>query len=208
MKIGENIRALRKAHGFTQEQLADMLGISFQAVSKWETNANTPDLSLLPGIAAVLGTTIDQLFSDGNNPDTWEGADMIRNDDVIRIVQLQGRRVIQAVPFSRENASFSIIFPHDCNDRTQYFKVEVFGHVIADGSVNGDVVCHGNLDCSDLQSCGPVNVSGNLPANKINLAGGNLSCGSIAECHEIRCRSIECRGDIHTACMITAPEDA
>ena len=126
MRIGENIRALRKARGLTQEQLAGMLGISFQAVSKWETDTNTPDLSLLPKIAKVLGTSIDQLFSE-DDPDSWEGADMIKNDDVIRIVQLQGRRVVKAVPVRRENVSFSIAFPRDCNDQTQYFKVEVFG---------------------------------------------------------------------------------
>lgn len=206
MKIGENIKALRKAQGFTQEQLADMLGISFQAVSKWETTANTPDISLLPEIAKVLGTSIDQLFSE-NNPDSWEGADMIKNDDVIRIVQLQGRRIIKAVPVSQNNRSFSILFPHDCNDQTQYFKVEVFGHVIADGSINGDVICHGNIDCSDINSCGPVQISGNLSANKINLSGGNLFCSNIAECHEIRCPSIECKGDIHTTNIINALDE-
>ena len=130
MKIGENSKTLRKARGFTQEQLADMLGLSFQAVSKWETNANTPDISLLPTIAKVLGTSIDQLFSE-SNPELWEGAELIKNDDVIRIVQLQGHRVLKTTPV---NQSFSIVFPRDCNNETQYFKVEVFGHVIADGS--------------------------------------------------------------------------
>ena len=101
MKIGENIRALRKARGFTQEQLADMLGISFQAVSKWENNASTPDISLLPVIAKELGTSIDQLFSE-NNPGSWEGAEMIQNDDVIRIVQLQGHRILKTMPASQK----------------------------------------------------------------------------------------------------------
>ena len=205
MKIGENIRTLRKARGFTQEQLADMLGISFQAVSKWENNANTPDISLLPGIARAFGTSIDQLFSEGT-PAAWEGAEMIRNDDVIRIVQLQGHRILKAMPVSQQNPSFSIAFPRDCNDQTQYFKVEVFGHVIADGSINGDVICHGNMDCSDINSCGSVQVSGNLSANKINLTDGKLVCGSIAECHEIRCSSIECQGEIHTTHLINPSE--
>ena len=121
MKIGENIKALRKARGFTQEQLADMLGLSFQAVSKWETNVNTPDISLLPAIAKVLGTSIDQLFSK-SNPELWEGAELIKDDDVIRIVQFQGHRVLKTTPV---NQSFPIIFPRDCNNETQYFKVEV-----------------------------------------------------------------------------------
>lgn len=42
--IGSNIRAFRLQNGFTQEQLAEKLGVTFQAVSKWETNANTPDI--------------------------------------------------------------------------------------------------------------------------------------------------------------------
>ena len=92
-------------------------------------------------------------------------------------------------------------------DNEEYFKVEVFGHVIADGSINGDVICHGNMDCSDINSFGSVQVSGNLSANKIRLTGGKLSCGSIAECHEIRCPSIECTGDIHAANLINAPEE-
>ena len=198
MKIGENIKTLRKARGFTQEQLADMLGLSFQAVSKWETNANTPDISLLPAIAKVLGTSIDQLFSE-SNPELWEGAELIKDDDVIRIVQLHGHRVLKTTPV---NQSFPIIFPRDCNNETQYFKVEVFGHVIADGSINGDVVCHGNIDCSDINSFGPIQVSGNLSANRINITEGKIACGSIQECHEIRCPSIECTGDIHASNII------
>jgi transcriptional regulator with XRE-family HTH domain len=63
--IGSNIRAFRLQNGFTQEQLAEKLGVTFQAVSKWETNANTPDISLLPVIAAVLGVMIDDSFDDG-----------------------------------------------------------------------------------------------------------------------------------------------
>ncbi len=205
MKIGENIRALRKARGFTQEQLADMLGISFQAVSKWENNASMPDISLLPVIAKELGTSIDQLFSE-NNPGSWEGAEMIQNDDVIRIVQLQGHRILKTMPASQKNVSFSIAFPHDCNNETQYFKVEVFGNVIADSSINGDVICHGNIDCSDINSFGPVQISGNLSANRINLTEGNLVCNSIAECHEIRCASVDCKGDIHTTRIIKGKE--
>ena len=205
MKIGENIRALRKARGFTQEQLADMLGISFQAVSKWENNASMPDISLLPAIAKELGTSIDQLFSE-NNPGSWEGAEMIRNDDVIRIVQLQGHRILKTMPASQKNVSFSIAFPHDCNHETQYFKVEVFGNVIADSSINGDVICHGNIDCSDINSFGPVQISGNLSANRINVTEGNLVCSNIAECHEIRCASVECKGEIHTTRMIRPEE--
>jgi len=63
MKIGENIKELRKAHGITQEQLAEKLDISFQAVSKWENNIAFPDITLLPVIAEFFGVSIDYLFA-------------------------------------------------------------------------------------------------------------------------------------------------
>lgn len=61
--IGGNIAALRRAKGLTQEQLADMLGISAPAVSKWETGSSCPDISLLCPLARALDTNVDSLLS-------------------------------------------------------------------------------------------------------------------------------------------------
>ncbi len=58
MNIGDNIKYLRTAAGLTQEQLANSLGVSFQAISKWETNSNMPDIQLLPQIAQLFGISI------------------------------------------------------------------------------------------------------------------------------------------------------
>lgn len=62
MKIGEKIKALRKAKNISQETLAKVLGVSFQAVSKWETNTTAPDVSIIPSIASYFGVSIDELF--------------------------------------------------------------------------------------------------------------------------------------------------
>ena len=62
MEIGKQIKILRLAKGVTQEELAEYLGVSFQAVSKWETETSTPDIALLPNIAIFFGITIDELF--------------------------------------------------------------------------------------------------------------------------------------------------
>ncbi len=61
MTIGERISELRKKRGLTQEQLGDAVGVSAQAVSKWE-NGGTPDVTLLPILADKLGVTIDEIF--------------------------------------------------------------------------------------------------------------------------------------------------
>ncbi len=62
MNIGNKIKELRKQRGITQEQLADSIGVSFQAVSKWENNIALPDISLAPALASYFGVSMDVLF--------------------------------------------------------------------------------------------------------------------------------------------------
>lgn len=62
MCLGENIAALRKNKGFTQEELAKRLGVSPQAVSKWENGTACPDIALLPEIADIFSVTVDDLM--------------------------------------------------------------------------------------------------------------------------------------------------
>lgn len=63
MTIGKRIALLRKEKGLKQEELAEMLGVSGQAVSKWENDQTCPDISLLPQLASILGVTVDELLS-------------------------------------------------------------------------------------------------------------------------------------------------
>ena len=62
LMIGENIRAYRKKHDLTQEELAERLGVTYQSVSRWENGATYPDLELLPAIAQALSITADELL--------------------------------------------------------------------------------------------------------------------------------------------------
>ncbi len=62
MELGAKIKQLRVRAGLTQEQLAERLGLSAQAVSKWETASAMPDITLLPLIAEQFGVSIDELF--------------------------------------------------------------------------------------------------------------------------------------------------
>lgn len=62
IQIGDKIRELRKSHSITQEQLAEAIGISFQAVSKWENHIALPDITLVPALANYFGVTCDELF--------------------------------------------------------------------------------------------------------------------------------------------------
>ena len=70
--MGKNIARLRKEQGLTQEGLAAFLGISAQAVSKWETGQSYPDIEMLPHITDILETSIDSLLGHvpGDNKKT------------------------------------------------------------------------------------------------------------------------------------------
>lgn len=61
--IGKRIAQLRKEKNFTQEDLAQMMEVSAQAVSKWENDLTCPDISSLPKLAKILGVTVDELLS-------------------------------------------------------------------------------------------------------------------------------------------------
>lgn len=60
--LGENIKKLRRKRDLTQEKLADLIGVSFQAISKWERGESFPDVAMLPIIADFFGCSIDDLF--------------------------------------------------------------------------------------------------------------------------------------------------
>jgi transcriptional regulator with XRE-family HTH domain len=63
MNLSTNIKQLRRKADLTQEQLAEVLGISFQSVSKWERNEGMPDITLLPSMARFFNTTVDDLLN-------------------------------------------------------------------------------------------------------------------------------------------------
>lgn len=72
-KIAEQIYALRKAKGLTQNELGERVGVSFQAVSKWERGETLPDITVLPDLARVLETSVDNILSGGEKQVEFKG---------------------------------------------------------------------------------------------------------------------------------------
>ena len=60
--LGEKIRRFRRERGLTQGQLGKILGVSAQAVSKWERSKTYPDVMMLPTLASLFGVTTDELL--------------------------------------------------------------------------------------------------------------------------------------------------
>ena len=61
-RMGEFLAALRKSKGYTQQEVADTLGVSNKTVSSWETGASCPDISMLPVLAELYGVTCDEII--------------------------------------------------------------------------------------------------------------------------------------------------
>jgi len=65
-RVGGQICSLRKRKGMTQQELAERLGVVFQTVSKWERGETLPDTAILPDLAGVLETSVDNLLMCGD----------------------------------------------------------------------------------------------------------------------------------------------
>ena len=183
MSIGKNIARFRKAKGWTQAELGEKIGVSNQAVSKWESETSMPDVMLLPVLADAFGCYVDELFSrevkteihyDHCAEFPWA------DDNTIRIFQTGGKKIMKS---QEVNTCMEVTFPRNCNETTrQYFKVEVLGNLMSDSSINGDVVCHGYIDCHEIN--GDVSAQGSITAYEINSHGKVV-------CNSLKCDKIE-----------------
>ncbi len=73
VKVGEQIAFLRRRKGLTQQQLAERLSVSFQAVSKWERAECLPDTALLVDLADILETSVDFILTAGSKAVAYSG---------------------------------------------------------------------------------------------------------------------------------------
>ena len=96
--LGKRIAYHRKTLGLTQEQLAEKLGVTAQAVSKWENDQSCPDIGILPQLAEIFGVTTDALLGREAPAKLAEVVteEVIREvfDAQVQLRQIDGRTVI------------------------------------------------------------------------------------------------------------------
>lgn len=190
-KLNENIGFYRKKLDLTQEELAQKLGVTNQTVSKWESAKSCPDISLIPKIADIFGISIDELFGREaklpfkNNDSEYEFP--WQDDETLRIFFARGRKILSKM--DDINECVNVRFPLNCNETTrQYFKVEVYGNVACDASINGDVVSSGDIECNQI--------NGDIKECKGNIScKGDINCGGDVQCRKIT-GNVECQGNI------------
>ena len=196
--LGSSIMRLRKEAGMTQEQLANALGISYQAVSKWENGVSCPDISALPLIADLFSVSIDSLFgretvalTEVQEEPKQSGPDYPWPDDnCLYAVLFRGHNYIgsgnvdghqkKRIEFCYEGPAINI-----CSDFS----------VTCEGDVEGDIKAGGSVDCGSVgkgvYAGGSVNcecVSGDVTAGggvTCDTVGGNVSAGGSVTCDDV-----------------------
>lgn len=183
MTLGAQIALYRKKLNITQEALAQKLGVTNQAVSKWESEQCCPDVTLLPKIADIFEISLDELF--GRAAPVPDETVYQEDDDTLRVVLFRGRKRLEDHELCRE---VEVTWHGPVLNLKSDFSVncdEVQGYVNAGGSVNcdevqGSVHAGGNVNCDDVQ--GHVQAGGNVSCDDVEgnvSAGGNVTCGDI-----------------------------
>lgn len=127
--IGSRIAKFRKEKSMTQEDLANLMGVSSQAVSKWENDASCPDISLLPKLCEVLGITADELLTGKNNEVRMVPAEQRKPFDqlVMRVMvnSSEGDRVRVNLPMPMVKVCMEIgvnMLPNMGGEQAEMFK--------------------------------------------------------------------------------------
>ena len=178
--LAANILKYRKKNGLSQDELAQKLGVTFQAVSKWENAKAAPDITFLPIMADIFGCYIDELFSrevkteihyDHCPEFPWP------DDTVIRGVICKGKKILKVTESPADKISFEIL--------GNSLSVSSESHIIINGNVVGGCVSRG----------GSISVNGSITGEC--TAGGDIKAGEwiMGEC--------TANGNIHAGASIT-----
>ncbi|MBP3703797.1 MAG: helix-turn-helix domain-containing protein [Lachnospiraceae bacterium] len=202
MKIGEKIKQTRKKLELSQEALAERMGISVQAVSKWECELSCPDIMFLPQIADYLGVSLDYLLrEEQEEPEALTGSIDLPEDDTVRIVQCIGNRIVRRDEWE-ENKDIPIIpltFGKEAEstvDEPYELKLEIWGSAQIEGGVIGDIKAGGRVTCESVN--GDVAAGSSVTCASIQ---GDVQAGSNVTCNG------RIRGDIYAGGSVTQSEN-
>lgn len=198
--FSNNLKQFRKQKQLSQEQLAEQLGITTQAVSKWECGLSYPDIDLLPQLADLFCVSIDTLLRgnpDGAAPNDdpaneargpRDSADShipfpqpdLPDDDVLRIVQYRGKTLLRKDTY---DPNIRIPLSVDCRNQTKSFRNKIFISIKDTDTTSIPIEIWGSAD-----------IFGNLEGSA--SVGASLTCAGDIGGDASAVGSISCDGDI------------
>lgn len=171
LSFSQRLKELRKTKNLSQECLAEKLGITSQAISKWECGQSYPDIELLPIIADIFDVTIDSLFRSNGSTETISILPF-PNDDKIRLIHFNGHNIVDIKESNNNYINYS--------PRQDENRIEVWGNCIIEGDLLLNLTCTGDVKCH--------NVAGNIKAGHTvtcNDVLGSIKAGEIIKYNDI-----------------------
>ena len=163
MTIGDRIKNLRKKTNMTQEDLANCLGVSYQAVSKWECNLTSPDLGLIGPLTKLLGVTADELlglteeenderkaYFDSEYKGFWKRNDLQANYEI-------AKQAVEEYPGNFKylgwlaNMEYYMAFDDDYRNGVPYDQLTYFNEMI-DKSIRHSLIVYENSKDEELRN--------------------------------------------------------
>ncbi len=202
IKISEMIKELRLQKGISQEILAEHMGVTVQAVSKWENGLSCPDIGGLPMLADFFGVSIDRLLT-GKEMVSEKNALPFPDDEIMRVVQAIGNNILDLSEVSYDTP-IKLILP-DISEQP-LLTVEIIGNCSIDGDINGSVNAQGYVNCGNVGQS--VNAAGGVNCGNVGQcvdAMGSVNCGNVGQCIDamggVNCanvgQSVNAEGDVH-----------
>ncbi len=195
--ISEKILGLRRERGITQDALAAALGVTYQAVSKWENALACPDVTMLPKIAEYFGISMAELFGEEkpcakatDEPQAnFEAESDWQDDNTLHAVLFRGRTMIKSknITEAERAAAEKVVLTYegDVDNIISDIAVDVKGNVC--GYISGIktiITVTGDVDSNIISTSGTVNITGNVDGNVVGTGatitidgdiGGNVS---------------------------------
>ena len=164
-----NIAELRKKRGLSQEELACMLDITFQAVSKWENQLSCPDIALIPKIAEIFQVSIDFLFGQEEKKTMEKHSTEWPNDNNLYAVIFQGHQILKKEEITDDLSQIELKYDGNMQGITikSYFSVTVTEN-ITDSTIQSGT----HITCADITD------------SKIE-SGTHITCADIYDCDNI-----------------------
>lgn len=198
MSLGKTIQTLRKERNLTQNELAEKLYVSYQAVSQWENGNTNPDIAIIPNIADVFGITIDELFGRSKQETTKEESSYGKIDidnfdkNTLYVLLVEGNKLQKAINYKetlRHYEDIEITITGDIKDVYSHFSVNVDGDVrgsvtagdgVNSGNVGGSVTAGDGINCGNIG--GSVSAGDSINCGNIHgsaSAGDSINCGNV-----------------------------
>ncbi len=193
--IGARIAFYRRKKNMTQEKLAAELGITNQAVSKWELDLNCPDILSLPRLADLLGVTIDSLFGReaAPVPTAAPGPELPWPDDgQLRAVLFRGRQPCVRKDGAEQAACSRIEFAYD----GPALDVHSDFSIVCRQEIRGGAYAGTSIQCGDIGGSAQAGTS---------ISGGGIAGGARAGSH-IECARVE--GNVSAGSHVTCGDVA